>query len=221
MGKSSILNALLGEERAIVTDIPGTTRDTVQGEITLNGIRILLTDTAGIRDTEDPVERIGVERSVKAMEEADASLLILDGSFPLSSDDIEIIRNFHGEGAAVINKSDLEMQITDQDIHAVRDDIQCMIVSAKDRESLKELRDYLYRLTAVSDQISLTQPRHLDAAKRALHHLKDALITMERYTPDVCSTDLQSAQSALSEITGDRADEQLLDRIFNQFCVGK
>ena len=221
VGKSSILNALLGEERAIVTDIPGTTRDTVQGEITLNGIRILLTDTAGIRDTEDPVERIGVERSVKAMEEADASLLILDGSFPLSSDDIEIIRNFHGEGAAVINKSDLEMQITDQDIHAVRDDIQCMIVSAKDRESLKELRDYLYRLTAVSDQISLTQPRHLDAAKRALHHLKDALITMERYTPDVCSTDLQSAQSALSEITGDRADEQLLDRIFNQFCVGK
>lgn len=221
VGKSSLLNALLGEERAIVTCIPGTTRDTVQGEITMNGIRILLTDTAGIRDTDDPVEKIGVERSVKAMEEADATLLVVDGSFALNDDDIEMLTDFQGEGAVVINKSDLKMQITEKDVHDVRSDIPCMTVSAMDHDSMKALREYLFSFTAVSDQITLTQPRHLDAAKRALQHMKDALVTIDRYTPDVCATDLQSAQSALSEITGDRADEKLLDRVFDQFCVGK
>ncbi len=221
VGKSSLLNALLGEDRAIVTNIPGTTRDTVHGEMTLNGFRVQLTDTAGIHETNDPVERIGVERSEKARREADASLLILDGSQPLGADDLELLRSFSGEGAVVINKTDLPQEITEEDIHGIRQDMTCMTVSALDQESLQPLRDFLARYVQVSDQQAVTQPRHLDAVRRAVRHLRDAEKTLDSYTPDVAATDLQAAQAALSEITGDSADEKLLDRVFSQFCVGK
>ena len=221
VGKSSLLNALLGEDRAIVTNIPGTTRDTVHGEMTLNGFRVQLTDTAGIHETNDPVERIGVERSEKARREADASLLILDGSQPLGADDLELLRSFSGEGAVVINKTDLPQEITEEDIHGIRQDMTCMTVSALDQESLQPLRDFLARYVQVSDQQAVTQPRHLDAVRRAVRHLRDAEKTLDSYTPDVAATDLQAAQAALSEITGDNADEKLLDRVFSQFCVGK
>lgn len=221
VGKSSLLNALLGEDRAIVTNIPGTTRDTVHGEMTLNGFRVQLTDTAGIHETNDPVEKIGVERSEKARREADASLLILDGSQPLGADDLELLRSFSGEGAVVINKTDLPQKITEEDIHGIRQDMTCMTVSALDQESLQPLRDFLARYVQVSDQQAVTQPRHLDAVRRAVRHLRDAEKTLDSYTPDVAATDLQAAQAALSEITGDSADEKLLDRVFSQFCVGK
>ena len=221
VGKSSLLNALLGEDRAIVTNIPGTTRDTVHGEMTLNGFRVQLTDTAGIHETNDPVERIGVERSEKARREADASLLILDGSQPLGADDLELLRSFSGEGAVVINKTDLPQEITEEDIHDIRQDMTCMTVSALDQESLQPLRDFLARYVQVSDQQAVTQPRHLDAVRRAVRHLRDADKTLDSYTPYVAATDLQAAQAALSEITGDSADEKLLDRVFSQFCVGK
>lgn len=221
VGKSSLLNALLGEERAIVTDIPGTTRDTVNGEMNLNGIRIVLTDTAGIRDTEDPVEKLGVERSRKARTEADATLLILDASEPLNTEDTTMIRNFDGTGAVILNKTDLPICVDEKSIREIRPEVICICLSAKEPDSLKPLKDYLYGLAQVSDQIALTQPRHLDAARRALQHLKDARTTIMHYTPDVAATDLQAAQAALSEITGDRADEKLLDRIFSGFCVGK
>ena len=221
VGKSSLLNALLGEERAIVTDIPGTTRDTVNGEMNLNGIRIKLTDTAGIRDTEDPVEKLGVERSRKARTEADATLLILDASEPLNTEDITMIRKFDGTGAVILNKTDLSICVDEKTIREIRPDVICIRLSAKEPDSLKPLKDFLYGLAQVSDQIALTQPRHLDAARRALQHLRDARTTIMHYTPDVAATDLQAAQAALSEITGDRADEKLLDRIFSGFCVGK
>ena len=221
VGKSSLLNALLGEDRAIVTDIPGTTRDTVHGEMMLKGFRVQLTDTAGIRETEDPVEKIGVERSVKARQEADASLLIIDGSEELGREDRELLTGFTGEGAIVINKTDLPQKVTEEAIAGIRPDIQCMTVSALDAESLQPLRNYLAGFVSVSDQQAITQPRHLAAVKRALFHLKEARHTIDVYTPDVAATDLQAAQEALSEITGDRADEKLLDRVFSQFCVGK
>ena len=189
--------------------------------MSINGFRIILTDTAGIRETEDPVEKIGVERSEKARREADATLLILDGTEKLNSDDRELLEHFSGKGAVVINKTDLPQAVSEETIHAVRPDVYCITVSAKDPESMKQLREYLAGYVEISDQLALTQPRHLDAVKRAVQHLKDAMITLDRYTPDVASTDLQEAQAALSEITGDSADEKLLDRIFAQFCVGK
>ena len=221
VGKSSLLNALLGEDRAIVTDIPGTTRDTVYGEMTVNGIRILLTDTAGIHETDDPVEKIGVERSEKARTESDASFLIVDGSETLTETDIDLLHGFGGSGAVLINKTDLEQVLTEDDIRKILPDTMCIPVCAKDPQSLIPVREYIEECVKVTDQLALTQPRHLDAARRAAGHMKDALKTIECLTPDMASTDLQAAQSALSEITGDNPDEKLLDRVFSQFCVGK
>ena len=221
VGKSSLLNALLGEDRAIVTNIPGTTRDTVRGEMTLNGFSVFLTDTAGIHETADPVEKIGVERSRQARIDADAELLIFDGSEKLTETDVQLLRSLRQNGAAVINKTDLPQTISAEDILRIRPDLTCSAVCAKEKESLKPLRQWMEQFLTVSDHLALTQPRHLDAARRALAHMKDALETLRSFTPDVASTDLQAAQEALGEITGERADEQLLDRVFSRFCVGK
>ena len=221
VGKSSLLNALLGEDRAIVTDIPGTTRDTVRGEMTIRGFRVILTDTAGIHETDDPVEKIGVERSEKARREADVSLLILDGSEPLTEADRDLLKRFTGEGAVVINKTDLRQALSEKDIREILPEAQCLTVCAKEPESLKAITEYLAQYAEVSDRLALTQPRHLDAARRAAGCLKDALATLDSFTPDMAATDLQAAQAALSEITGDSTDEKLLDRVFSRFCVGK
>ena len=221
VGKSSLLNALLGEDRAIVTEIPGTTRDTVCGEMTVGGVRVVITDTAGIHETEDPVEKIGVERSEKARKQADTALLVIDGSEKLTTEDIELIRKYEEPGAIVINKSDLPVAVTAEEIKRIRAEAVCLTVCAKEPESLKPILAYLKQFAEVSDQVALTQPRHLDAARRAVSHMKDALATLENYTPDVAATDRQAAQSALSEITGENADEKLLDRVFSRFCVGK
>ena len=221
VGKSSLLNALLGEERAIVTNIPGTTRDTVHGEMTVRGFRVVLTDTAGIHETADPVEKIGVERSETVRRNADAELLILDGSEPLTDTDRELLRQLSDNGAVVINKTDLPQAIDEQEIRAICPDAPCIPLCAKEPESLKPLTAWLEQFTEISDQLALTQPRHLDAARRAIAQMKEALETLNSYTPDVAATDLQAAQAALSEITGDSADEKLLDRVFSRFCVGK
>lgn len=221
VGKSSLLNALLEEERAIVTSVPGTTRDTIRGEMILNGIRIELTDTAGIRETEDPVERIGVERSESAWKNADLTILVLDGSSKLTKEDSRLLKGLTGNAVIVINKADLPQVLSADDIRDIQPAAKQITISAKKPETLQPLKDELKRQALVSDQTALTQPRQLDAAKRAAAHLKDALGTVENYTPDMAATDLQAAQEALSEITGDKADEKLLDRIFSQFCVGK
>ena len=117
----------------------------------------------------------------------------------------------------VINKGDLPQLVTEDTIRAIRPDVPCLTVSALEAESLKPLTEYIEEFVQVSDQLALTQPRHLDAARRAAGHLKDALKTLENFTPDMAATDLQAAQAALSEITGDRADEKLLDRVFSSF----
>lgn len=220
-GKSSILNALTGQEKAIVTEIPGTTRDTVEGEILIDGIRVYLTDTAGMRKTDDPIERIGVERSEMARQNADIALLILDSSRGITEEETGWLRELQEQDAVVINKSDLQQQITQDTIESIRPGMRCMTVSALDAESLRPIREYFRECAEVSDQLVLTQPRHLDAVKRAVSFMQDALRTLDIYTPDMAATDLQAAQNALSEITGDCADEKLLDTVFSAFCVGK
>ena len=221
VGKSSILNALLGEDRAIVTDIPGTTRDTVRGEMTVHGIRVMLTDTAGIHETQDPVEKIGVERSEQARQQADAVMLVLDGSGQLTETDRDLLLRLGSDGAVVINKTDLPQKLDEEEIRRIHPGIRCITVCARNPESLKPLVEWIGKFTEVSDRMALTQPRHLDAARRAAGHMKEALRTLEKYTPDVAATDLQAAQASLSEITGESADEKLLDRVFSRFCVGK
>ena len=219
VGKSSLLNALLGEERAIVTPVPGTTRDLVSGEIMLSGIRVTLTDTAGLRETEEPVERIGVERSRRAMAEADVTLLVLDGSQPLTPEDRALLAELPGNAAVVVNKTDLPRRLElPPETAENRTVIAC---SAKDPATLGPVKEYLKSFTALSDRMEVTQPRHLDALRRAVSFLESALETAKTLPPDLAATDLQAAQAALSEITGDQADEKLLDAVFSQFCVGK
>ena len=220
-GKSSLLNALLGQERAIVTDIPGTTRDTVDGEIMLEGIRILLTDTAGLRETEDPIERIGVARSQQALRSADLVLLVLDGSRQPDEDEKERIRQETDRCIVLINKSDLPQEVTEGEIHEMNPSVQVLTVSAISADTLQPLKNLLRERIHLDDRMALTQPRHLEAVRRALGYLHSALSTLATWTPDMSATDLQAAQAALGEITGDRADEKLLDRVFSEFCVGK
>ena len=220
-GKSSLLNALLGMEKAIVTDIPGTTRDTVEGEMQLNGIRVMLTDTAGMRETTDPIERIGVDRSRRARQDSDTALLVLDGAENISGEEREWLKQLRESDAVILNKSDLCQKTLPQDVRELRPDVRIIQVSALDEQSLEPIRDFLRKSAEVSDQLVLSQPRHLDAARRAVAFLNDALMTLEQWSPDMAATDLQAAQQALSEITGDRADEKLLDAVFSGFCVGK
>ena len=216
VGKSSLLNALLGEEKAIVTPIPGTTRDLVSGEMNLEGIRVLLTDTAGVRETEDQVERIGVERSRKAMAEADVTLLVLDGSEPLRPEDEALLADLPQQAAVLINKRDLPGAFPAPEM-----DRKVLFCSAKEPESLRPVKEWLKEFTALSDRMAVTQPRHLDALRRAAESLESALETARTLPPDMAATDLMAAQAALGEITGDQADEKLLDAVFRNFCVGK
>lgn len=221
VGKSSLLNALLGEEKAIVTDIPGTTRDPVEGEIFLNGVRICFTDTAGMRTAGDAVEKIGILRSENALQNADLSVLVMDGAAEMSAEDINLLQRDDFQGIVLINKSDLGERLTPEKIHSVRPELTCMTVSARIPETLEPFKKRIAELAETSDNIVLSQPRHILSVKRAIGHLKDALRTLEDYTPDMASVDLQQAQAALGEITGDNVSERLLDTVFSSFCVGK
>lgn len=219
VGKSSLLNALLGEERAIVTDVPGTTRDMVTGDITLGGSVIHLTDTAGQHDTDDPVERLGVERARRAAAQADVVLAVLDGSAAPTEDDLALLAQLKGMNAALIlNKADLPARLTPEEAAALLPGAKVLSLSARNPATLQPLRAYLAEQAAVSDSLTLTQPRHLEAARRAASHLRQAA---DADLLDFAAIDLQSAQAALGEITGDQVEERLLDRVFSQFCVGK
>lgn len=221
VGKSSLLNALLGEERAIVTPIPGTTRDMVMGDLTLNGCVIHLTDTAGLHATDDPVEQLGVARARRAVDEADVVLAVFDQSRPLDADDRALLAELHGRNVLlVLNKADLPAALTPAEVTPLLD-APCMTVSAAQEDSLAPLKACLAEQAAVSDHLALTQPRHIEAARRAAVHLRHAADTARTLSVDMASIDLQSAQLALAEITGDEVEERLLDRVFGLFCVGK
>ena len=221
VGKSSLLNALIGEERAIVTNVPGTTRDTIREEIILDGMPVILTDTAGIRETEDPIEKMGVDRSRKAAREAEMALLVLDASEPMTAEDRDLLMELPEDGAVVLNKTDLQQQLRVEDIAGIRPGIRCVVCSAREPETLGAVKDLIRKQTEVSDRMALTQPRHQEIIRRAIRHLEDAQRTAETNALDLAATDLQAALAALGEITGDQVDERLLDSVFEQFCVGK
>lgn len=221
VGKSSLLNALLGEERAIVTPIPGTTRDMVQGDLILGGSVIHLTDTAGLHATDDPVEQLGVARARRAMEEADLVLAVFDMSRSLDEDDRTLLAELQGRSVLlVLNKADLSPVLNAAEVTALLDS-PVLTVSAADESTLAPLKALLAEQAAVSDNLALTQPRHVEAARRAARHLRQAAETARALSVDMASIDLQAAQLALAEITGDEVEERLLDRVFGMFCVGK
>ena len=224
-GKSSLLNALLGYERAIVTDIPGTTRDTVAERVVLGGVKLLLSDTAGLRETADPVELLGVERSKKAAESADLVLAVFDGGAPLSAEDREVIAAAKAapKRIAVVNKTDLP-QVLDAAVLAADFDVVCEI-SAREGRGLGALSDAvaaLFPLPAAPAGDILTNARQADAVSRALTSLRAALDAQRSgATPDIVLTETETALSALGELTGRTVREDVTERIFERFCVGK
>lgn len=224
VGKSSLLNCLLKEKRAIVTDIPGTTRDIIEEFISLEGIPVKITDTAGIRETEDEVEKIGVERSREKIDEADLIVLMLDSSCPLESEDREIIDKVKDKKYVVLmNKNDLEKKISDEDIKDLKNVIY---ISAKTGFGIDELKEKVKELffngEVDSESMIISNNRHKQALYRALENCQEALdrVKSNEYL-DLISIYVTSALKALGEITGSELEEDLINKIFSEFCVGK
>ena len=223
VGKSSLLNALAGYERVIVTDIPGTTRDTVEESVMLGSTRLRLIDTAGIRETADTVEAIGVERSKKAVKDADLVIFVCDGSKPLTAEDEAIIDLCaeHQNAIALINKSDLGDCVEPSDLpfmYVIR-------VCAKSGEGLDLLADTvdtLFENEMPCDGSILTNARQYDAIRRAHEAMLSAIQGLRLgLTPDAVLTDVEEAMNAMGEVTGATVREDITARIFERFCVGK
>ena len=221
-GKSSLLNALLGYERAIVADVPGTTRDTIEEKLRLGSLLLRLTDTAGIRDTEDAVERLGVERSRLAMERAELVIDVLDGSAETDAEDLALLREAERcpHAVLVLSKSDLGTTVAPPETS-----LPAVVLSARTGEGLDELERVIremFPLPAVPAGEILTNARQAEAVSRALESLRAALRAMEEgCTPDIVLTESETAMAALGELSGKRLREDVTDRIFRRFCVGK
>ncbi len=223
-GKSSLLNAMLGWDRAIVTDIPGTTRDTVEEKCEMGGVPLRLIDTAGLRDTVDPVEKLGVERSRKAMEEAGLILILIDSSRPAVEEDFQLLRKAMELAPAILvwTKADLPAA----PVPFVSMEIPTSVsVSARDGR-LEELEEAVASLfpkdKAVPYGQLLTNARQEEAASRAREAVRRARTALQAgMTPDALLTDVEEALQALGEMTGQFVREDVTDRIFSRFCVGK
>ena len=223
VGKSSLLNALAGFDRAIVTDIPGTTRDTVEESVMVGSTRLRLIDTAGIRETEDAVEAIGVERSRKAMAEADLVIFICDGSKPLTQEDQDIIGLCTGceNAIALINKTDLGNAVQTYDLPFLYV-IETSIKTGEGLEQLANVIDTLFEGNLPCDGSILSNARQYDACRRAYESMLQALQGLKlELTPDAVLTDVETAMEAMGEVTGATVREDITARIFERFCVGK
>ncbi|WP_346887794.1 tRNA uridine-5-carboxymethylaminomethyl(34) synthesis GTPase MnmE [Clostridium sp. UBA1056] len=226
VGKSSLLNALTKENRAIVTDIPGTTRDVIEEYINISGIPIKVIDTAGIRETDDVVEKIGVERSRAKINDADLIILILDSSNDLSEEDKEIINHISNKKYMILlNKSDLNSKITQGNLQ----NINCKniySISAKTGEGIDKVRtaikDMFFKGEISTNNIIITNTRHKEALLRAYECIESAIDTLNHtFAIDLASIDIRNAWTFLGEITGDSLEENIIDKIFKDFCLGK
>lgn len=228
VGKSSLLNWLLAEERAIVTDIPGTTRDTVEEYINIDGIPMKIVDTAGIRETGDVVERMGVEKSKVYAEKADLVLMMLDASQPMAEEDREILSLIRGKKSLVLlNKTDLQQKISLEEVIEFVPREQILMISIKENKGFEALINGLKEMffhgePAKAEDAILGNTRHKNALFQGKEAMERCLVTINTRMPeDFISMDLQDANRALGEITGDVADEEIIDRIFTKFCLGK
>ena len=223
VGKSSLLNALAGYDRVIVTDIPGTTRDTVEEVVKVGGVKLRLIDTAGIRDTEDVVEAIGVERSRKAVENADMVVFVCDGSQPLTEEDEAIIDLCcdRENAVALINKSDLGQVVEPSDLPFM----YVVEISTKDGSGMDQFADVVETLfdhDLPCDGSILTNTRQHDAIRRANDAIQRSLKGLRLgLTPDMVLIDVEQAMEAMGEVTGATVREDITARIFERFCVGK
>ncbi len=228
VGKSSLLNAILGENRAIVTDIPGTTRDVIEEFVNIKGIPLKIVDTAGIRETEDVVERIGVEKSREFFSAADLSIVVLDSSRSLDPEDMEILESVQPNKTIVLlNKTDLDRVI---DLDKIREFIaeeNIIEISALQHEGIEKIHDKIEEMVFAgtvrnSSDLVVTNSRHKDALYKAKQSIEDALNAIESYMPlDFVEVDFKNIWDYLGYINGDTVTEDLLDTIFSNFCIGK
>ena len=223
VGKSSLLNALAGFDRVIVTDIPGTTRDTVEESVMVGSTRLRLIDTAGIRETADTVEALGVERSKKALEEADLAIFVCDGSQPLTEEDQEIINLCMDipNSIALINKSDLGSAVQPSDLPFVTV-IKTSLTAKEGLDKLADVLDEMFAGELPCDGSILTNARQFDACRRAYKSMLESLKGLQLgQTPDAVLIDIEAAMEAMGEVTGATVREDITARIFERFCVGK
>lgn len=226
-GKSSLLNVLSGKERAIVTDIAGTTRDAVEEQIRLNHMSLRVIDTAGIRSTEDIVEKIGVEKAKEHVEKSELAIYVIDASVPLDKDDVKIIEMIKNRNALVLlNKTDLDAVITKEEIQKLLDKT-VISVSAKYGKGIDKLKHaieemFFYGKIDRNDQVYITNARHKTALEQAQRSLLLVKQSIEANLPeDFYSIDLMDAYEALGRVIGEAVEDDLVNEIFNKFCMGK
>ncbi|EJO5348117.1 tRNA uridine-5-carboxymethylaminomethyl(34) synthesis GTPase MnmE [Clostridium botulinum] len=228
VGKSSLLNALINENKAIVTEIPGTTRDVIEEYINIDGIPIKIVDTAGIRETEDLVEKIGVEKSKEKINEADLVIFMLDLSRKIDEEDIEIMDFIKDKKYIVLlNKLDLNKDLNEEnDFIKALDSKYVIKTSVKNHSGLNELKECVKELffsgEIKSDEIIVTNARHQEALIRSKECCAQAIETLsDEISIDLASIDIRNAWKYLGEITGETLDENIIDKIFSEFCLGK
>lgn len=220
VGKSSIMNALTGAERAIVTNIPGTTRDVLTASVMINGVSVELTDTAGIRETGDVVEKIGVERAERAMQQADLVLIVLDADCGIDESDRELLAKADERCLICVNKTDIGAEI-DAELISKEYNIPTMEISARTGLGMDALKAEI-AARIVPAEPPLIAERHIEAAARARELVLQAIAALDSGFPmDVCAVDMAAAMACLAEITGEDARESVIDRVFKDFCVGK
>lgn len=228
VGKSSLLNSILGENRAIVTDIPGTTRDVIEEFVNIKGIPLKIVDTAGIRETDDIVEKIGVKKSRESLSTADLVIAVLDSSRKLSEEDFEILENLDKKKAILIlNKVDLNQEIEEEKILQYVDNDSIIRISALNNEGIEILQNKIEDLVyngevKNSSDLVITNSRHKDALNKAYKSINDAIDAINQNMPfDFIEVDLKNIWDYLGYINGDTVTEDLLDSIFENFCIGK
>jgi len=228
VGKSSLLNALLKESRAIVTEIPGTTRDIIEEYINIKGIPVKIIDTAGIRDTEDVVEKIGVEKSKEFFNKADLIILVLNASEKLSNEDIEILNlTKNRESIILVNKTDLESKIEYDEIERICGSMKIIKISVANNFGIDEVENEIFNMVYngkinKSEDILVTNSRHINSLEKSISSLNDAIDSIDNEMAlDFVEVDLNNSYSYLGEIIGDSLEENIIDKIFSNFCLGK
>lgn len=226
VGKSSLLNSILREERAIVTHIAGTTRDVIEEVINLNGIPLVLVDTAGIRKTDDLVENMGVEKSKELIEKADLILFVVDNSRELDEEDLRIHERIHADKViGLINKTDIESKLDITPLTKIKKWIKISALEKTGIDSMeKEIYNYIIsgQVEDSSQKLVITNVRHKSALEKTKQAVENIFETIDMGLPmDLIAVDLKEALDSLSEVTGEISNEDLLDHIFSNFCVGK
>ena len=227
-GKSSLLNAILKEDRAIVTDIAGTTRDTIEEFVTINGIPLKLIDTAGIREASDKVEKIGVEKSIKLAEEADLVIAIFDSSKELTEEDIEILKLIENKKSIILlNKNDLNSVISENDEKLKKASKNILKISALNKTGIDELYEKISELFNLNEinldnDILITNVRHKNIISKSLENVKKANEALNMNMPiDIITIYIKEILEDLGEITGEVVTEDIINEIFSKFCLGK